>query len=149
LEVEPEVQLDVPAFIPEDYVPDVSQRLVLYKRLASIGSSGELEEISAEFVDRFGPLPPPVDTLLRLMDLRRYLKVLLVTRTRRRGDQFLFEFHPETPVDVARLMDLVRQSEGRCRMVGEYQLSFSPLARDMDGMIGESRELLQGLVSVH
>jgi len=148
LEVEPEVQLDVPAFIPEDYVPDVSQRLVLYKRLASVADGGELAEIAAELQDRFGRPPPPVDTLLQIMDLRRHLKGLLVTRARRRGDQLLFEFHPETPVEVARLLALVRQSGDRCRMVGEYQLSFSPLARDVDGMLSESRELLRGLASV-
>jgi len=148
LEVEPEVQFDVPAFIPEDYVPDVSQRLVLYKRLASVTGSEELADISVEFQDRFGPLPAPVDTLLQVMDLRRYLKALLVTRARRRGDQFLFEFHPGTPVNATTLMEVVRENGGRCRMVGEYQLSFCPLARDIDGMIGESRELLRGLARV-
>ena len=142
------MQFDVPAFIPEEYVPDVSQRLVLYKRLASVEGSDDLADISAEFQDRFGPLPAPVDTLLQVMDLRRYLKALLVTRARRRGDQFLFEFHPGTPVNAATLTEVVRQNGGRCRMVGEYQLSFCPLARDFDGMIGESRELLRRLVSV-
>jgi transcription-repair coupling factor (superfamily II helicase) len=147
VEVDPEVQLGVPAFIPEDYVPDVSQRLVLYKRLASVARGDDLAEIAAELQDRFGPLPPAVDTLVQVMDLRRHLKALLVTRARRRGDQVLFDFHPSTPLEASRLLDIVRKSGGCCRMVGEYQLSFSPRAHDVDGMLTDCRELLGRLVS--
>jgi transcription-repair coupling factor (superfamily II helicase) len=147
VEVDPEVQLGVPAFIPEEYVPDVSQRLVLYKRLASVARSDDLAEIAAEMQDRFGPLPPPVDTLVQVMDLRRHLKALLVTRARRRGDQVLFDFHPSTPLETSRLLAIVRKSDDRCRMVGEYQLSFSPQARDVDGMLTDCREFLGRLVS--
>jgi transcription-repair coupling factor (superfamily II helicase) len=147
IEVEPEVQLGIPAFIPEDYVADVSQRLVLYKRLASVRVGEDIADLAAEMQDRYGPLPPAADTLLRIMDLRRYLKDALVTRVRRRGDQLLFEFHPETPVAADRVLELVRTSRDRCRMVGQYQLSFSPRARDVDGMLEESRELLRGIVA--
>jgi transcription-repair coupling factor (superfamily II helicase) len=148
LEVEPEIQVGIPAFVPETYVPDVSQRLVLYKRLASIERSEDLGEITAELEDRFGSLPPPVDSLLHVMDLRRHLKALLITRVRRRGDQWLFEFHPETPVEGDTLRAFVESGRSRCRMVSEYQLSFSPRARDMDGMLDESRDLLRQLATV-
>jgi transcription-repair coupling factor (superfamily II helicase) len=147
VDVEPEVQLGVPAFIPEGYVPDTSERLVLYKRLASVRSSDDVLELQAEMQDRFGPVPPEADTLLQIMDFRRYLKDALVTRVRRRGDQLLFEFHPETPVDAERLDSVVRAHAPRCRMVSQYQLSFTPLARDLDGMLEASREMLRRLVA--
>jgi transcription-repair coupling factor (superfamily II helicase) len=147
VEVEPEVQLGVPAFIPEEYVPDVSQRLVLYKRLASVRRGDEIGDLAEEIQDRYGPRPAPVDALLQVMDFRRYLKDVLVTRVRRRGDQLLFDFHPETPVEGARFLEVVDGAARRCRMLGEYQLSFSPLARDLDGMLDESRELLRRLAT--
>jgi transcription-repair coupling factor (superfamily II helicase) len=147
IEVEPEVQLDTPAFIPETYVPDTSQRLVLYKRLASVRSAEEIGDLGAEMQDRFGPLPPEVDTLVQIMDFRRYLKDALVTRVRRRGDQLLFEFHPDTPIDAERFAAAVRAGGGRCRMVGQYQLSLSARAGDMDGMLEEARALLRRLVA--
>src|SRR5205809_201156 len=84
-EIEPEIQLGIPAFIPEAYVADVSQRLVAYKRLAGIRGVPDLEEIAAELADRYGPIPPQVGTLLRLMELRRWLKDLRIIRARRRG----------------------------------------------------------------
>ena len=146
-EVEPEVQLGIPAFIPEDYVSDVSERLVLYKRLASVHRSAEIAELGAEMQDRYGPMPPSVDTLLRIMDFRRYLKDVLVSRVRRRGDQLLFDFHPDTPVPAERLLALVRTRRDRCRMIGEYQLSFSPAAKDVDGMIEEASELVRQLAA--
>jgi transcription-repair coupling factor (superfamily II helicase) len=146
MEVEPEVQLGLSAFIPEDYVSDVSQRLVLYKRLASVRRSTEIAELAAEMQDRYGPVPPTVDTLLRIMDFRRYLKDVLVSRVRRRGNQLLFDFHPETPVAAERLQGVVHKRRDRCRMIGEYQLSFSPAAQDVDGMIEEASELLRQLV---
>src|SRR5262249_42445614 len=68
-EVEPEIQLGIPAFIPEGYVPDESQRLVFYRRLAGIRGQSDLDEIATELRDRYGPLPPLVDSLLRIMDL--------------------------------------------------------------------------------
>jgi len=147
IEVEPEVQLGLSAFIPEDYVSDVSQRLVLYKRLASVRRSADIAELGAEMQDRYGPVPPSVDTLLRIMDFRRYLKDVLVSRVRRRGNQLLFDFHPETPVAAERLLELARKRRDRCRMIGEYQLSFSPLAQDVDGMIEEASELLRYLAA--
>ncbi len=58
LDAGPEVELHVPALIPEDYVPDVHLRLVLYKRIASTPSREELDELKVEMIDRFGPLPP-------------------------------------------------------------------------------------------
>src|SRR6202045_4120388 len=57
LDAGPEVELHVPVLIPEDYVPDVHLRLVLYKRIASTPSREELDELKAEMIDRFGPLP--------------------------------------------------------------------------------------------
>src|SRR6266581_4985762 len=97
-EIEPEIQLGVPAFIPESYVPDVSQRLVIYKRLAGIRGMPDLTTIGEELVDRYGPVPPLVDTLMRLMELRRWLKDLRIVAARRRGERIVLEFSPTTPV---------------------------------------------------
>ena len=59
-----EVELHVPALLPEDYVPDVHLRLALYQRITT-ASALELQDMAAELIDRFGPLPPPTDHLLQ------------------------------------------------------------------------------------
>ena len=65
VDVEPEIQLGIPAFIPEDYIADENQRLVVYKRLARAESREELDEIRGELEDRFGPVPARVVALSR------------------------------------------------------------------------------------
>jgi transcription-repair coupling factor (superfamily II helicase) len=141
-EVEPEIQLGIAAFIPETYIADVSQRLVVYKRLAGIRGVPDLEALAEELVDRYGPLPPMVDTLLRLMELRRWLKDL---RARRRGEGIALEFDPRTPVRAERLVALAQAGRGRVRLIDGSGLEVHPEATDHDGTIAELRALLQRL----
>jgi transcription-repair coupling factor (superfamily II helicase) len=146
-EVEPEIQLGIPAYVPEQYVPDVNQRLLLYKRLAGIRGVPDLDGIRDELLDRFGPIPPLVDTLLRMMALRRRLKDLHVSQARRRGDGVLLEFAPSTPVQVARLLEFIRGSKGRLKMTSGSALLVEPTATDHDGVIDELDSVLQRLAT--
>jgi len=146
-EIEPEIQLGIPAYVPETYVADVSQRLAVYKRLAGIRGVPDLEEISAELVDRYGPLPPLVDTLLRVMELRRWLKDLRIVRARRRGEGVVLEFDPSTPVRTEALHELMRGSKGRIRMAGGAALEIRLATADHDGVVAELRAHLQKLAA--
>jgi len=69
-EPEPTLHISVSAFIPEDYVPDSHHRLSLYKRLTSVTQMGELALLHGEIVDRYGPLPDPVERLFEVMEVR-------------------------------------------------------------------------------
>ena len=146
-DVEPEVQLGIPAYVPEQYVPDVNQRLMLYKRLAGIRGIPDLDDIRDELVDRYGSIPPLVDTLLHLMALRRWLKDLHVTRAKRRGDGVLIEFAPSTPVQVQTLLEFIKGSKGRLRLTSGSALLVRPDASDHDGIIAELASMLQKLAS--
>jgi transcription-repair coupling factor (superfamily II helicase) len=144
-DIEPEIQLGIPGYVPEGYIPDVSQRLVIYKRLAGIRGVPDLDAIAAELEERYGPIPPLVDTLLRVMELRRWLKDLRVTAARRRGDAIVLEFHETTPVTVETLLETVRGSKGRLRLTSGSALAIRPTATDHDGVIAEVRTALQSL----
>ncbi len=144
-EIEPEIQLGIPAFIPETYITDVSQRLVVYKRLAGIRGMPDLTAIGEELVDRFGPVPPLVDTLLRVMELRRWMKDVRVVRARRRGEAVVLEFDERTPVTPARVLAVAKESRGAIRMTSGSALEVRTTAADHDGVIVELRALLQRL----
>jgi transcription-repair coupling factor (superfamily II helicase) len=144
-DIEPEVQLGIPAYIPEGYISDVRQRLAVYKRLAGICGVPDLEAIAVELEERYGPLPPLVDTLLRVMELRRWLKDLRVTTARRRGDAIVLEFHETTPIAVETLLKTVRGSAERLRLTSGSALAIRPTATDHDGVIAEVRAVLQNL----
>ena len=72
--IDPEVKLPTPTFIPEWYIPDISERLIMYQRMAGIETDLDTEELRAECFDRFGPIPPEVFALLSLMRLRAVLR---------------------------------------------------------------------------
>jgi transcription-repair coupling factor (superfamily II helicase) len=77
-EIDPDVALPVPAFIPDPYMPDVHQRLYFYKRYAQAGTDEELEEIRAEIVDRCGDPPDEVDALGEVMKVKVRLRALRI-----------------------------------------------------------------------
>ncbi|GIW44677.1 MAG: transcription-repair-coupling factor [Candidatus Binatia bacterium] len=141
-EVEPEMHLGISAFIPATYVPDEHQRVVLYRRLAQARTAAELDALAAELRDRFGPIPPPVDSLLRVMDLRRILKLHKVERLKVSGPQVTLQFHHQANVDVQRLIALVRSGKGRFAIPADFQLRFDAEARDSDGLLAEIADVV-------
>ena len=146
-DVEPEMQLGIPAFIPEIYIPDEQQRLAIYRRLAVIRNDEELEDLTQEMRERFGPLPPAVDSFVRLMDLRRHLRAHQVIRCVRRDDWITLQFHPDAPVEVDTLLGLVQQHKKRFKLSKDFQLSFQPKAQDWDGIVGETKDVLARLAT--
>jgi transcription-repair coupling factor (superfamily II helicase) len=66
----PQITIGTPVMIPEDYVPDLTLRLGLYRRLSTLESDAEIDAFGAELTDRFGPRPPEVDQLMRLMGIK-------------------------------------------------------------------------------
>src|SRR5213079_2530651 len=83
--VEPVISVAVEGFLPDDYVPEVNQRLAFYKRLASAVSDAEVDDLRAELLDRFGPPPPPVEALLDVVGLRALARRLHAERVETGG----------------------------------------------------------------
>jgi transcription-repair coupling factor (superfamily II helicase) len=143
IEVEPEIQLGFPAYIPDSYIPDENQRLGFYRRLAAVRGSAELEDIAVELRERYGPIPPLVDSLMRVMDLRRTLKACMVVRAALRGGTVTLAFHPDAPVEVDQLVAMAERGRGRFRLSADFQLSFAPTNGDWDGLVQEIQTVLQ------
>src|SRR5262249_55252540 len=99
--------------------------------------------IAAELRERFGPIPPLVDSFLRVMDLRRTLKACMVVRAVLRQGMVTLGFHPDAPVEVDRLVELAERAKGRFRLSADFQLSFTPTNRDWDGLVQDIQAVLQ------
>jgi transcription-repair coupling factor (superfamily II helicase) len=145
-EVEPEMDLPLPALIPGDYLDDIHQRLVFYRRLASARSDRDLEEIRDELRDRYGPFPPSVDNLLLLMDLKLLLKRARVRRLSWEREKISITFDPQAPVDPQRLVSAVARGKGAREFTPDQRLRLRPAARDWPGRIGEIKKLLLEIV---
>ena len=117
-----EVDLQLPALLPEDYIPDVHLRLQLYKRMASAVDVDRLDDLEAELVDRFGPLPPPSKTLLVVHRLRQRAAALGIRRFELGAAAGVVEFGREHRVEPDRVVRLVKQPGGRYRLDGPNRL---------------------------
>lgn len=141
-EVEPEIRIGVPAYFPHDYIPDANQRLLFYKRLASLVDLKELETIKEELQDRYGPFAEEVENLFRIMHLRHVLKDYLVEQISYRDGRVSLLFHPGSRIRVEKLVELASKDRA-FRLAPEGRLSFTPKRRGWEEMIPEVIELLK------
>jgi len=105
----PEIQLGVSAFIPEEYVQDVHQRLVLYKRVSLAANDEDLNQIKCELQDCYGKLPSSVDNLLQIISIRNFLKPLKVKRWAMTVNICNIFFRDTSPVDPAKIIAFYQQ----------------------------------------
>src|SRR4029453_11403506 len=100
------------ALLPEAYVPEVNQRLALYKRLAEIERAEEITDARAELADRFGPLPESVEALLDVVGLRVAARSLGVERIEAGGGRAGLTFAASPQVPPARGRQTIAASRG-------------------------------------
>lgn len=125
LKAGPDINLGIPALIPEDYLPDVFMRLTLYKRIASAGTLDALNELKVEMIDRFGMLPPQVNNLCRITELRWQAEALGIIRIDVGKDTGRLEFSEKTTVDPLKLVLMVQRESQRYQLQGASTLRFA------------------------
>jgi transcription-repair coupling factor (superfamily II helicase) len=134
--VEPVVSVNAEGFLPDDYVPEVNQRLALYKRLAGAASDAAVADLRAELMDRFGPLPIPVEQLLDTVRIRVAARDLGIERLEVGEGKALITFSPATRLDPDRLVVAIQKSRGRLKLKREFTLEAAiergpfPVVRD-------------------
>jgi transcription-repair coupling factor (superfamily II helicase) len=121
-EIDPDVQLPVPAFIPEPYVPDVHQRLFFYKRLAQAGTDEELDEVRADMIDRCGDPPDEVDALCQVMALKVRLRELRIRALEAGPGRLVLTLGDGAALDPFRLAKKVQASNGALRLTPDMKL---------------------------
>jgi len=121
-EIDPDVQLPVPAFIPDPYMPDVHQRLYFYKRFAQAATDEELDEIRAEIVDRYGDPPDEVDALQAIMQVKVRLRALRIRALEAGPGRLVFTLGEEAALDPFQLAKKVQASQGALRLTPEMKL---------------------------
>jgi transcription-repair coupling factor (superfamily II helicase) len=141
-EIDPEIDLPVPAFFPQDYIEDINQRLVFYRRIASAKSEIEVHEIGEELRDRFGSLPPAADNLFQVMNLKLLLKQAGVQRISAEKEKVVLIFDPKSSIDPARLVAAVARGKGRREFTPDQRLKLRPTAKGWEGMLEETKKLL-------
>jgi len=119
-----EIDLRIPALIPEDYLPDVHTRLVMYKRIASAENDEALKELQVEMIDRFGLLPEPAKNLFRLTEMKLKAQALGIRKLEAgpNGGRIFFEKEPK--IDPAVVIRLIQTQPKTYKLDGQDKLRF-------------------------
>ncbi len=126
----PEINLRLPALIPEDYLPDVHARLILYKRIANAADEDGLKELQVEMIDRFGLLPEPTKNLVRLTLLKLQAEKLGIKKVDAGPQGGRIEFAADTAVDPLVLIKLIQSQPKRYKFEGATLFRFQvPMER--------------------
>jgi transcription-repair coupling factor (superfamily II helicase) len=111
--ITPQITVDAPIMIPEDYVPDLAVRMALYRRLNQAESQDEIEGLAAEMIDRFGDLPQPTKNLIRLIEIKHQAIAANIAKIDVGARGTLVGFHNDDFPDPAGLIAYVaRLNEG-------------------------------------
>ena len=119
-----EIELRVPALLPDDYLGDVNMRLSFYKRIAAAESKQELDELKVELIDRFGLLPEATKNLLQIAEMRLMVKPLKVLKIDAGAQGGFIEFSPSANVDPEKFIKLIQQNPIVYRFDGPLKFKF-------------------------
>ncbi len=139
-----EINLHLPALLPEDYCPDVHERLVLYKRLASCQTPDDLTAMQEELIDRFGDLPDTARALLAVHRLRMSTRAYGIARLDVSGEGMSVQFVPNPPVDPGKIIELIQGRAGY-RLAGPDRLKLSTSLPDITRRVGAVTAFLAAL----
>ncbi len=141
-----EIELHLPALIPETYLADVPARLTLYKRIASATDEAALRELQVEMIDRFGLHPPAVKNLFSIAELRLLAERVGIARLDLAAQGGRLEFTPDTRADPAAVIQLIQNHAQDYRMDGPQKLRILVREEDADRRIIFARTLLQSVL---
>ncbi|MFP6824624.1 MAG: transcription-repair coupling factor [Pseudohongiellaceae bacterium] len=119
-----EVNLRIPALIPEDYLPDVHTRLIMYKRISSSLDIEDLRELQVEIIDRFGLLPNQLKLLFQLTQLKLRALTFGIKKIDANVNSGRIEFGPQTRVDPGSIVQLIQAEPKSYKLGGANQLQF-------------------------
>lgn len=117
-----EIDLQLPAFIPENYLPDVHSRLILYKRISNAGNKNKLDDIKAEMVDRFGPLPEQARYLFNITELRLIAEKLGIAKIEANTQGARLEFDGKPSIDPMKIIALIQKKPTLYQLEGPQKL---------------------------
>ncbi len=142
LDMGPEIDLQSPALIPDDYLPDVHARLVLYKRIANAKDEEGIRALQVEMIDRFGLLPPPTKTLFAITALKLAADSLGIRKIEAGTSGGRILFKPSPNIDPVQIIFLIQQQPQIFRLDGPDKLRFIRPFADVESKI----EFITGLL---
>ena len=125
--IDPEINLQISAYIPEKYITDTPQRYIAYRKIAGLADAEQLSDLKEELQDRYGTLSEETLNLFDIMALKIKMKNILVTKLEQGRNMLVFSFHEKTPVGPEKILRLMEKTKNRIRFTPDARL-IVPLA---------------------
>ncbi len=145
----PQITIDAPILIPEDYVPDLPVRMGLYRRLNTLQNKDELESFAAELTDRFGELPEPTSNLITLIEIKQNALKASVSKIEIGARGALVSFHNDTPPDINGLLTYVQKLGQIAKLRPDNKLVITRVWQDPKSRLNGCLQLSKGLLSAN
>jgi transcription-repair coupling factor (superfamily II helicase) len=141
----PQITVDAPILIPEDYVPDLDLRMGLYRRLNDLDEGQEIEAFAAEMIDRFGPLPDATENLIKVIEIKLNAKRACVSKIDVGPKGVLVSFHDDKPPNIDKLLAYVERLNGVARLRPDSKLVLQRAWGDPKARLHGALQLSKGL----
>jgi transcription-repair coupling factor (superfamily II helicase) len=139
-----EINLHIPALLPNDFCGDVNERLSIYKRLANCSKAEALDDLQEELIDRFGKLPEPVKSLIETHRLRVAAKPLGIIKIDVHSEAATLQFEPQPPIDAMRIIDLVQKNK-HIKLNGQDKLRITANMPDLASRVAQVKSTIKAL----
>ena len=141
----PQITVDAPILIPDDYVPDLDLRMGLYRRLNDLDDSREIEAFAAEMIDRFGPLPDPTENLIKVIEIKLSAKRACIAKMDVGPRGVLVGFHDDKPPNIEGLLAYVDRLNGIAKLRPDSKLVLQRAWPDAKARLHGALQLAKGL----
>jgi len=144
LRLSSEINLHTPALLPNDYCPDVHERLTLYKRLANCETNEDIDALQEELIDRFGELPPQGASLVATHRLRLLTQPMGVQKLDAGADQIVVQFVPKPPIEPIRIIELIQKNK-HYKLAGQDKLALVRHCPTLADKVAAVKDLFKAL----
>ncbi|WP_374589328.1 transcription-repair coupling factor [Novosphingobium sp.] len=144
----PQITVDAPIMIPDDYVPDLAVRMALYRRLNDAEDQQEIESLSAEMIDRFGPLPAPTANLVKLIQIKRQAIEANIAKIDVGAKGSLVSFHNDEFPDPAGLLAYAQRLEGTIKLRPDSKIVVTRTWANPEARLNGLFQLTKGLSAI-
>ncbi len=141
----PQITIDAPILIPDDYVPDLDLRMGLYRRLNDIDEPQDIEAFAAEMIDRFGKLPDATENLIRLIEIKLHAKRASIAKIDVGPRGALVSFHDDRPPNIDGLLAWVARLDGVAKLRPDSKLVLNRAWGDPKSRLNGALQLAKGL----
>ena len=141
----PQITVDAPIMIPESYVPDLTVRMALYRRLNDAEDQADIESLSAEMIDRFGPLPQPTANLIKLIEIKRQAILANISKIDVGLKGTLVHFHNDSFPDPLGLIAYAERLQGTIKLRPDNKLAVTRAWADPAARLNGLFQLTKGL----